>query len=327
MNKLPVKSQAEVKNFFRDRAKGKCLYRHPDGMECKLSAIDSHSIQRLGALAHVSENSKVFHFESALEKGVPTGLWVKPKLVGLREASIFPGFCEKHDKIIFSEIEKDDVELSERNILLLAYRAICRELVGARALYENSHQAGLESNGAEDYYRQLYVNKVLYEKHFSGIEQGNLIWCHFEFDEPVPFCGTSCFTIDRTMSGKMLVVPQFFYLPLVSVFCGKLGQRNVFLAMGYSDRCGALVEFFEGFRRVDKGDFRAFALRFLLTFCENTYFNPTWFLARSESEREEMFSIFVSGSGLGDKRSTGQVMKELRIDTKMPVPSGDGTDS
>lgn len=101
-----------------------CLY---PGMSCIAKPINAHSIQ----------NSRVFdllNFDGHL-----IGLKAKPTKshyqeltfdkIGRNKASTFEGFCSKHDKELFEEI--DDYEFDKNNnkqLFLLAYRSVAKEL-------------------------------------------------------------------------------------------------------------------------------------------------------------------------------------------------------
>ena len=47
--------------------------------------------------------------------------------VGIKEASVFPGFCDDHDSELFSVIERQPFTGTAEQLHLLAYRSICRE--------------------------------------------------------------------------------------------------------------------------------------------------------------------------------------------------------
>jgi hypothetical protein len=58
----------------------------------------------------------------------PVGLLAKPERVGINKATTFAGFCSKHDNDLFSPLESSAFDFESRQIALLAYRAVCREL-------------------------------------------------------------------------------------------------------------------------------------------------------------------------------------------------------
>jgi hypothetical protein len=54
------------------------------------------------------------------------------RLIGIGQASTFPGFCGEHDARLFRSIDAADFDLNEEAIFLLAYRSLARELVARR---------------------------------------------------------------------------------------------------------------------------------------------------------------------------------------------------
>ncbi|WP_339758157.1 hypothetical protein [Algoriphagus aquimarinus] len=119
-------SQNHLKDFY-DTLKisaSLCLY---PGMSCKEKPIKAHSIQ----------NSRVFDLLNS--EGHVIGL--KPKIldphqpeiifdkIGRNKASIFEGFCGKHDKELFNEIDNFEFDrTNQKQLFLLAYRSVAKEL-------------------------------------------------------------------------------------------------------------------------------------------------------------------------------------------------------
>lgn len=82
----------------------------------------SHTIQKAGPLSFIAEGSHVVAptFASNSE-----GYSIAR--VGLKDASTFPGFCQKHEAV-FHEFETTGEIKTERDIVLQVFRTICREI-------------------------------------------------------------------------------------------------------------------------------------------------------------------------------------------------------
>jgi len=65
--------------------------------------------------------------------GPPPGIFVSPERIGLRQATTFFGFCDKHDSALFRELEAFEFASQPKQIALLGYRALCRDLYGKEA--------------------------------------------------------------------------------------------------------------------------------------------------------------------------------------------------
>jgi len=69
----------------------------------------------------------VFHFNTTnISADHNTRNW--PMKIGVNDASVFTGFCAFHDQSIFRPIENEPFECTGEQLLLYAYRALCREI-------------------------------------------------------------------------------------------------------------------------------------------------------------------------------------------------------
>lgn len=62
-----------------------------------------------------------------------TGGRVFPRLIGIREASTFSGFCDRHDAELFKPLEHTGFEATAEQLALLGFRALCRDLMAKRS--------------------------------------------------------------------------------------------------------------------------------------------------------------------------------------------------
>lgn len=89
------------------------------------SIVRSHSIQKAGPLESIAEDQHVLQpvFDGS-EK-------LTMRSVGVNSASVFPGFCPRHEQM-FSKFEQRKCVQSDADIALQMYRVVARELVRAR---------------------------------------------------------------------------------------------------------------------------------------------------------------------------------------------------
>ena len=92
------------------------------------SIVRSHTIPKGMLLDRIAETGHVLtpSFDQVQGK-------MRIKRIGTSDASTFPGFCEKHENL-FATFENAKMVSSEREALLQAYRAACRELFRTRTL-------------------------------------------------------------------------------------------------------------------------------------------------------------------------------------------------
>jgi hypothetical protein len=101
-----------------------CLYKGCTNKSIRMS----HTLQRLGPLVQIAGNGHVFTPDFNL-----INRRIEMKLMGIGEASTFPGFCEEHENI-FRSFEANKSITDERHFRLQTYRTICHEFV------ERNHQ-------------------------------------------------------------------------------------------------------------------------------------------------------------------------------------------
>jgi hypothetical protein len=120
-------SEAERKAaVFRGRDRRLALWSRSRGCifrGCKRPSVKSHSIQKNGPLLAVSRAGVVLAPQFDLTAG-------EVRLVerGLRQASVFPGFCETHEAMFKPFEEAKDLRDVD-HIWLQTYRTICREVL------------------------------------------------------------------------------------------------------------------------------------------------------------------------------------------------------
>lgn len=102
------------------------------GFPCFLSSLDccvsdsirSHSISVSG-LKLLAEKGHLSTFEmGSVSKPNPKNLF---KEIGLRQASTFPGFCEKHDCDLFQELDDNNLSITPELLATLVLRTFVQE--------------------------------------------------------------------------------------------------------------------------------------------------------------------------------------------------------
>jgi hypothetical protein len=100
--------------------RGYCSYPKSAGDECSPGISNAHTIQRRGGLGTIGEAGHVLSVKFSMDRP-------PPQRIGLGRASVFPGFCNKHDTAAFQRIEGENVTFEKTTALLFAYRAIAYE--------------------------------------------------------------------------------------------------------------------------------------------------------------------------------------------------------
>lgn len=108
------------------KRKGRCLH-YDAGSRCS-RVIDAHSIQKNGTLSLIADNGHVYAISSNFGDIKRSRGGVTYTKQGIDTVSTFRGFCEKHDSQVFEPIDTVSLVPTQHQILLYAYRALCREV-------------------------------------------------------------------------------------------------------------------------------------------------------------------------------------------------------
>lgn len=100
--------------------------------DCDHGIVRAHAIQK-ALLKEYAIDGHVLHFD-AFDN--PDDREVKPKKIGVNEATTFTGFCSKHDNQVFKVIEQEVSSQTPEALFLYAYRSLCVALYTSKYKYE-----------------------------------------------------------------------------------------------------------------------------------------------------------------------------------------------
>jgi SEC-C motif len=125
---VPVPYFESANELIRLRAgEKKCLHPSPPS-PCSGKVIRAHSISRSTALTKIARNGLVYQLDTnpfTIEK---TRGRVPLKLGNIASATTFTGFCSPHDNALFGPIDRGNLTPTKEELVLLHYRALCREV-------------------------------------------------------------------------------------------------------------------------------------------------------------------------------------------------------
>lgn len=99
----------------------------PEG--CSNNIASAHSIQRRGqGLASIARDGKVYGCKLHPMFFLKRNLRAVPDLIGIADASTFPGFCTRHDSDLFRPLETSNGPLTAERLLLLNFRVVVKRL-------------------------------------------------------------------------------------------------------------------------------------------------------------------------------------------------------
>ncbi len=127
--------ELEAKLVAQARA-GYCSHPDPSNDPCSSIIIRSHTVQKKGGIAAIAEAGHVLTVKPVMKDMMATSGNPKPRKVGVNSASVFPGFCNKHDTTLFKPIEGSVLTLDKNSAFLFSYRAIAYERFSKEAQWK-----------------------------------------------------------------------------------------------------------------------------------------------------------------------------------------------
>ena len=121
--KNPAAAAAEIKALLKRFSTKTCLAPTND---CQGAIVAAHTLSAEAMLRPIAKDGQVYTIKTDLYNPTPLGP-IFIGLQGVRCTSVFNGFCEKHDKVLFSPIEDQPFTCSNQQIFIHAFRAAAKE--------------------------------------------------------------------------------------------------------------------------------------------------------------------------------------------------------
>lgn len=120
---MPMTIQEEQEHLKKiDKDLKLCLFNKFEN-SCSKDIIKAHSVSKELFLRKISRNNKVYSLKFDMIK-----YKISIKDIGINEASIFYGFCNKHDTNLFKDFEIEKFMASSNQLLKIGYRSLCLEI-------------------------------------------------------------------------------------------------------------------------------------------------------------------------------------------------------
>lgn len=215
-----------------DATKHICLF-----PECKENAISSHSQQRGRQLKAISKSGDVYSIERNLYKRMKrkSGRGFSHfKKTPISKASVFPGFCSRHDATLFASIEKKELVVGNKlQAALFFLRANSFEYIQKKQAYIwNKYFLGqvggrLHPEAIENYHLKMrgmlqYLEKdapYYFEKIFDSVKEkdgSTLKTAWVEISKNIMISTSCCFSPLLHMHIEYMISNQDCIQPSVS---------------------------------------------------------------------------------------------------------------
>jgi len=306
--------EAELRDALR---KGYCSHPGREADPCSRKIVKAHTIQKKGGLSAIADAGHVMTVKPIMKDMIESEGIPSPRRIGIGNASVFPGFCGKHDDALFKPIERKEVPLDTDNAFLFAYRAIAYERFAKEAQRQGT-QVQREMDRGQSFSQQAAIQRYMHSM-IAGIEIGmrdlerwtslfderllsgsraGFRFRAFRFDCVLPIVACSAFhpefdfhdnELQRLGRGDV----DFDHVTLtVSSFVG----HTVMVFGWIGDAAGPAAALADSFVRVDD-DRKADALvRLLFVHSDNFFLRPSWWAALPKAEQDHLNLLMRSGT-------------------------------
>lgn len=287
----------KIKDFEKQ---GYCLAKEFDAPNCSLvkPLIDSHSIANSSMLYKIEENGKVLarkmdltrNFHILDQNGGIMDVPFEPVSTGI--ASVFPGFCENHDRDLFNKIDQSISTFDDETLLQLHYRAIsyecyqkiqsikvCKYIKNENSLFPIEQTLKNEQEVLNALRKSMNQCKNAYlTKKYSSSINGAV----FSFNSQVPTLCVGCWFPEMDIDGNSLFdLYNHTKIPVMSFTLGMDASNNAFFAITYTedDENSSIQKFINNIQAKHLNDELLLnkIIIFSLIVSQNAYCKPSWF--------------------------------------------------
>ncbi len=292
------------------KREGRCLH-HDAGTRCT-QIIGAHSIQKNGALSLIAEAGKVY----APSKNFGDIRREKGRLAytrqGINQVSTFRGFCDRHDNQLFEPIDNFPLLPTPQQVLLYAYRSICKELFAKEvnaSLFEKCASQRRGNSALREFLEgtckatrfgldNLSKQKEEFDKSLRSGTFGDVrsvLFCSQE--EPVlAFSGLLYPEFDFLGTQLQDLADHSSVLDLLTFSFAPMEKGWGILFAWHADSSQACIAFMRSLATVihDGGDIGDCLFRLIVTNCENMAMRPQWWESLSQGDRNEIAAMATS---------------------------------
>lgn len=282
-----IKRQKQLAN------KGCCLH-YEGGLRCN-EIIKAHSIQKNRLLSVIADKGHVYKLSANIgslkkNKGQPTF-----ERCGINKVSTFLGFCQKHDNELFEPIDNSPLIPTDHQVLLYAYRSLCRELfVKENALELIESQLGIGTN--QKAIKDLFLNmklgttfglenlknhKEIYDDELRKNSHFNARYVLFVSKQKPTIAFSGLFYPDFDFMGRQLqnLGDYNSKLELITFCSASMDSGWGFLFAWHVTSSNVCIDFMRSLATMihhNNNEIGDFLFRLVITNCENLSISPKW---------------------------------------------------
>ncbi|WP_180175904.1 SEC-C domain-containing protein [Acinetobacter sp. YH12025] len=285
--------------------------------KCSDKIINAHTLTKSLSLEKIAKSGHIYSFKSnglydlIRNKGVVT-----LNKLGIRKASTFKGFCSYHDDFLFRSIEKENFELSKRQILALFYRGFALEYYKKKGVLEHARKSfkPLLKNFDADIVHigslQLVANLKRAKLDFEDTVNINLKISEYLKDNEtslietyaiqteyeIPFVGTGLFALYKNIDGEVIQdiydydLENLEYMSL-NIFYAKDGKS--WIVLSWLKKCNSInKDFVIKLKKYSIDDQINIIGNMMILYTENCYFSIDYIDSMTPSKKRKIEKVY-----------------------------------
>ncbi|PES71831.1 hypothetical protein CN903_29205 [Bacillus cereus] len=303
-----------------------CL--HPDSEQCKGKIKNAHSLQNNGVLSRIEEEGHVVIPRTDFGTD---GVIYDVKDESKNKATTFTGFCDKHDTLVFQDIETKEIDVtSSKQCFLFAYRAFALELHKKKEMLKSLQQQfrvrpTLTKDRiriAEYRYTELSINDVsVYKKFFDDAlinENYDMIQSTtFTFDYEISMAACGGFTLTHDIKGNEMndiYSKEDERIKLLFFTIIPNNGKSYFIFSWINDDTDFFKDYAQQLEGLNEEQFKTYINNFLPTYTENLVVAPSLWKSFTKRQKDAFFELFSADYDTGGKQIKANLLRSTPYD-------------
>lgn len=313
-------------SMFKELKKGYCSYPTVAANDpCSATITKAHTIQKAGGLAAIAESGHVLTVKPIMSDMIKTKGDPQPRKVGVKNASVFPGFCSKHDNQLFEPIEGKTLNITKETAFLFAYRAVAYERF-AKEAQQRFTTLMLEADAGMPFWKQKTLQSFI-QDNLLGMElgtrdvkkwksrfderllAGSTDQFHFvalRFDRILPIVACGAFHPEFDFDGAALqkLGQDSIELDQVTLTVTTFDNQTVVVFGWIGEPDGTARSLVDSFLTIEDSRKADALMRLLFIHTDNVFLRPSWWDGLSDAAKKVLNDM--SRSGTVERQRAGQ---------------------
>lgn len=317
---------------------GYCSYPAPEADPCSSTIARAHTVQRRGGLALITEEGHVLTVKPIMKEMIENEGKPSPRRIGVSKASVFPGFCSKHDSALFKPIEEKSLSINQHTAFLFAYRAIAYERFSKEA-QKRAVDVQRELDRGHPFWKQVPIQmhlhalltgilvgmrdvdgwKALYDERLLSGRREGFHYCAVRFDRILPFVAATAFHAEFDLAGQRLqrLGRSSAEFEHVSASVTAYGDQTILVLGWIGASEGPAAKLADSFLAVPDERKADALLQLLFVQSDNIFLRPSWWVGLSADTQERFTSLTLAGTTMRERTAD-----DLLVGAAPLVPAG-----